>query len=239
MPEEGIKLLKHDDILTYDEIVDFVKVCITKGITKVRITGGEPLVRKGVTDLVKMISVLDGISDLSMTTNGTLLDKFAGDLKNAGLNRVNISLDTIDPEKYKYITRGGDITQVFNGIEAAIKTGLLPVKINCVVTDSSQEKDAKEVAGYCKKNNLELRFIHQMNLESGKFSVVEGGIGGKCSMCNRLRLTSNGCVKPCLFSDLGYNIRTMGIEGAIESALKNKPESGSYNHNGNFYSIGG
>ncbi len=239
MPEEGIKLLKHEDILSYDEIIDVIKVSIKKGITKVRITGGEPLVRKGITDLVRLISTLNGIDDLSMTTNGILFEKYAEDLKMAGLKRVNISLDTLDAEKYKYITRGGDISLVYKGIEAAIKLGFSPIKINCVVANSSNEKDALEVARYCKDLGLELRFIHQMDLESGSFSKVEGGSGGDCSNCNRLRLTSNGYFKPCLFNEHGYNIRSMGIESAINAAINNKPEFGSFNQSDNFYSIGG
>src|SRR5450759_933453 len=130
MPEEGIQLLRHADILTFDEITQFTRVAVENGVTKVRITGGEPLVRKGVTALVRMISDIEGIEDLSMTTNGVLLNQFAVDLKNAGLQRVNISLDTIDPEKFKAITRTGDINDVFEGITAAKNAGLSPVKIN-------------------------------------------------------------------------------------------------------------
>src|SRR5664279_3570773 len=113
MPEEGIKLFHHDEILAFSEIAGFTKVAVANGVTKVRITGGEPLVRKGITALVRMISDIDGIADLSMTTNGTLLNQFAVDLRAAGLMRVNISLDTIDPEKFKTITRIGGINDVF------------------------------------------------------------------------------------------------------------------------------
>jgi cyclic pyranopterin phosphate synthase len=113
MPEEGIKLFRHEEILSFSEIAEFTKVAVANGVTKVRITGGEPLVRKGITALVRMISDIEGIEDLSMTTNGTLLNQFAVDLRNAGLKRVNISLDTIDPEKFKAITRTGDINDVF------------------------------------------------------------------------------------------------------------------------------
>ena len=101
MPEEGITLLPHEDILTFDEITEFARVAVKNGIDKIRITGGEPLVRRGITKLVEMIASIDGVRDLSLTTNGILLEKFAGELKAAGLNRVNISLDTIDPERFK------------------------------------------------------------------------------------------------------------------------------------------
>ena len=128
MPEEGIQLLRHEDILTFDEITSFTKVAVENGVTKVRITGGEPLVRKGITALVRMISDIPGILDLSMTTNGVLLKEFAGELRSSGLHRVNISLDTIDPEKFNTITRSGNINDVFEGIRAAKDAGLLPVK---------------------------------------------------------------------------------------------------------------
>lgn len=128
MPEEGVVLLDHKEILSFDEIVDVAKTAVRKGVDKIRVTGGEPLVRNGIIDLVKMIGEIDGIKDFSMTTNGILLSKYADDLANAGLHRVNISLDTLDPEKFKQITRGGDIQKVFDGIEAAKKAGLNPIK---------------------------------------------------------------------------------------------------------------
>lgn len=239
MPEEGIKLLPHKAILSYDEITEVVKVAVELGIDKVRLTGGEPLVRKGVVELVKMLSSIKGIKDLAMSTNGILLKKYAKALKDAGLNRVNISLDTMDPETYKLLTRGGNLRYVIEGIRAAQEFGLKPVKINCVVWNSSQEKDAREVAEFCKENALEIRYIHQMNLSTGEFSVVEGGDGGNCSKCNRLRLTSDGKIKPCLFSDLEYNVRKLGAEKAIRLAVENKPKSGTYSKSGKFYNIGG
>jgi cyclic pyranopterin phosphate synthase len=239
MPESGIKLLPHKMILTFDEIVEVVKTGIKLGINKVRLTGGEPLVRKGIVDLVSMIWNVEGVKDLSMTTNATFLADFAEDLKNAGLQRVNISLDTLNPETYKLTTRGGNIKYVFEGIEAAKKAGLSPIKINCVVMNSSQEKDAKEVARFCEENDLKVRFIHQMNLSTGEFSVVEGGDGGNCVKCNRLRLTANGKIKPCLFNDLEFDVRELGVEEAYNQAVLNKPKSGTYNKSGEFYNIGG
>ena len=239
MPESGIKLLKHEDILRFDEIVNIVKVAVDSGINKVRITGGEPLVRKDIVKLISMIREIDGIKDLSMTTNGIFLDQFAEDLKKAGLQRINVSLDTIDQESYKLLTRGGNVNKVFKGIEAAKNAGLKPIKVNCVVWNSSQEKDAKAVAKYCKENDLQIRYIHQMNLSTGEFSVVEGGDGGNCVKCNRLRLTANGKLKPCLFDDLEYDVRKLGIEKALKLAVENKPESGTYNQSNKFFNIGG
>jgi GTP 3',8-cyclase len=239
MPEEGIQLFRHDEILSFDEIAGFTKVAVSNGVTKVRLTGGEPLVRKGVTTLVGMISEIKGIEDLSMTTNGTLLKQYARELRDAGLHRVNISLDTIDAKKFRIVTRTGNIEDVFEGIHAAKDAGLLPVKINCVIKDSREEEEAMAVAGFCKDNNLEIRYIRQMDLVRGHFSVVDGGTGGDCSLCNRLRLTSNGKLKPCLFNNIEFDIRELGFEKAIHQAAESKPECGSRNETGSFYNIGG
>jgi cyclic pyranopterin phosphate synthase len=239
MPEEGIRLLDHKEILSFEEIADVVRTAVEVGITKVRITGGEPLVRKGITDLIRMISKIDGIIDFGLTTNGILLEQFASNLAKAGLHRVNISLDTVNPDKFGQITRGGDIKMVFRGIEAARKAGLSPIKINCVVKNSSDEPDAVEVKKFCNSNDLEVRFIHQMDLESGCFTVVEGGKGGDCQSCNRLRLTADGYLKPCLFDDLEFNIRKLGIREAIKKAINFKPEKGSQNLLNRFHNIGG
>jgi cyclic pyranopterin phosphate synthase len=239
MPEEGIKLFNHEDILSFDDIAGFTKVAVSKGVTKVRITGGEPLVRKGVTVLVSMISKIKGIEDLSMTTNGTLLKRYAQELRTAGLHRVNISLDTIDPVKFRAVTRTGDLNDVLEGIKAAREAGLLPVKINCVIKDSKEEKDAKAVTRFCEDNNLEIRYIHQMDLVRGHFSEVDGGTGGNCALCNRLRLTSNGKLRPCLFSNIEFDIRKLGFKKAIQLATESKPECGTKNETGAFYNIGG
>ena len=239
MPAEGIKLLDHNDIISYEEILEVVKIAVSFGITKVRITGGEPLVRKGVVFLVEEIAKIEGIRDLGLTTNGLLLGQFAEPLAKAGLHRINISLDTTDPERYREITRGGDIHKVFEGIEAAKRSGLYPIKINCVVKDSSREKNAKEVKEFCDQHDLEIRYIHEMDLETGCFSIVENGNGGDCKNCTRLRLTANGFVKPCLFSNLGFSIRKLGIKVALELAVGLKPEKGSINENDKFHFIGG
>lgn len=239
MPAEGVYMLSHKDILSFDEIYATIKHGVSQGINKVRITGGEPLVRKGIIDLIKMLGNLEGINDLSMTTNGVLLTKFAKELKAAGLMRINISLDTLDAEKFKSITRIGELNDVLKGIEAAKNAGLSPIKLNCVIKKTKEEPDAQAVAEYAKNNGLQVRFIHEMDLEKGDFKVVEGGEGGDCKICNRLRLTANGSIKPCLFSEIDYNIRELGIEQAYELALKRKPKTGHKNKTGNFYNIGG
>jgi len=239
MPAAGVPPMRHEDILRYDEILEVVKVAVDYGINKIRITGGEPLVRKGVVSLVQMIAEIPEIIDLSMTTNGILLEKYAIELKNAGLQRVNISLDAIDPVHYKDITRIGDINQAIRGIEAAIEAGLAPIKINCVIRDSPDEPDARMVGEFGRQKGLEVRYIPEMDLDTGYFRGVIGGEGGNCSTCNRLRLTSNGLIKPCLFSNSGYSIREFGPLIALEHALRNKPECGTVNTTGEFYNLGG
>jgi cyclic pyranopterin phosphate synthase len=239
MPETGVKLLDHSDILSFEEIVEAVRVCVSMGINKIRITGGEPLVRKHIVNLVRMIAVVPGVSDLSMTTNGMLLEEYAIPLADAGLDRINISLDTINPAKFLEITGTNGLEKIFKGIEAAKKAGLYPIKINCVLLRNENLNDAEQVKAYARKNGFEVRFIHQMDLRNGEFSVVEGGDGGNCSVCNRIRLTANGLIKPCLFSDLGFDIRELGIEKAIRLAVLEKPEAGTRNKSGRFYEIGG
>ena len=136
MPEEGVCSLPHDEILRIEEMAHVVRIAADLGIKSVRLTGGEPLVRKGVVDLVREIANTPGIENVSMTTNGVLLPKMADDLKRAGLSRVNISLDTLDPDQFKYITRRGELHQTLDGIKAALEAGFDPVKINAVTVRS-------------------------------------------------------------------------------------------------------
>jgi cyclic pyranopterin phosphate synthase len=239
MPAEGIALIQHSDILSFEEIIEVVDAALAMGVDKIRITGGEPLVRKGIVNLVGLIASKPGVQDLGMTTNGQLLEKFAQPLKDAGLHRINISLDAMNPERYRQVTRGGEISIVLKGIEASLRAGLSPVKINCVIVKSPSEPDAVEVAEYARKNGLKVRFIRQMDLEKGEFYIVDGGSGGDCSTCNRLRLTANGMIKPCLFNDMEYNVREHGAYAALQLALGNKPSCGTINRHGEFYNIGG
>ena len=239
MPAEGIKMLSHTDILSYEEILEVIRVAVSMGVSKVRITGGEPLVRKGLVQFISEVAAVPGILDLGLTTNGMLLEEFARPLALAGLHRINISLDTMDPDRFREITRGGELSKVLLGIEAAQKAGLKPIKINCVIKDSSEEPDAAAVRSFCEDNGYEARFIHQMNLGEGCFTIVENGHGGDCMHCNRLRLTANGRIKPCLFSDLEFDIRKMGIMPALEAAVGLKPEKGTSNSSDFFHNIGG
>jgi len=239
MPEEGVTPVPHENVMSYEEIAQVVRVAVTMGIDKVRLTGGEPLVRKGIVTLVSMLARITGIRDLAMTTNGALLETYAKPLAEAGLHRVNISLDALDPDRYRQITRGGDLGRVLAGIEAARSAGLTPIKLNCVVNESSREPDAQAVARFARANDLQVRFIRRMNIAAGQFWPIEGGTGGNCRLCNRLRLSSEGVIRPCLFSDLGFSVRELGPGEAIRQAVRAKPQSGKISITNTFYNVGG
>lgn len=240
MPKNNFTWLSHEDILSFEEIVEIVKYATQLGINKIRLTGGEPLVRRDIINLVKMIANIDGIEDFAMTTNGILLSQYAKALKDAGLHRVNISLDTLNAERFYKLTRGGNIQNVLDGIKAAQSAQLTPIKLNCIVDESFDSRDCVEVKRFATENSLSARFIQLIDLKSGKFSKVEGGSGGDCPNCNRLRLLSEGTIKPCLFSNIGYNIRKLGIEQAFKLAIENKPKAGKpCSSNEWMYNIGG
>ena len=163
MPQEGIRILPQSEILTYDEIMEIVStVAGPLGLRGIRITGGEPLVRGGVVDLVRRLSALEEIDDLSMTTNALLLEEKAKELREAGLGRVNISLDTIRPERYRSICRGGSLEKVFAGIAAAEREGLTPVKINQVVIPGVNDDEVEDLARLTVDRPLHVRFIEFM-----------------------------------------------------------------------------
>ncbi len=239
IPPGGVRWLPYREILSFEEIAEVVRVAVGLGIDRIRLTGGEPLVRRGIVDLVAMLSAVRGVHDLAMTTNGTLLAEHALALARAGLRRVNVSLDSVDPVRFGEITGGGDLGRVFRGIDAAVGAGLRPVKLNCVVESDSREADAQGVARYARQRGLEVRFIPRMNLRAGTFHRVEGGSGGDCPRCDRLRLTSRGMVKPCLFSDLAFGVRELGAGEALERAVQAKPEKGSLSPSEKMHVIGG
>jgi cyclic pyranopterin phosphate synthase len=226
MPAGGIKLLPREEILSFEEIADVARAAADMGITKLRITGGEPLVRRDIALLVGMLAEIEGIDDLAMTTNAVLLADHADALADAGLQRVNVSLDTVDPDRFREMTGGGDLSLVLAGIEAAKSAGLSPIKLNCVVGESSDEPDARGVSQFAAEKGLDMRFIHRMDLSTGRFSVVEGGSGGDCPRCHRLRLSSDGRIRPCLFSDVSFSVRELGAAQALAAAVSNKPEAG-------------
>lgn len=239
MPEQVAGAVRSSEILGFEEIKNIVRMLVPLGISKIRLTGGEPLVRKGVHELVGKISSMKGIKEITMTTNGQLLAGMAKKLASAGLDRVNISLDTLDPDRYKEITRGGDIRKVRMGIDAAMNAGLNPVKINCVITPDTSMDEVEALKEFSRLHGLEIRFIRQMNLGTGKFWKVEGGEGGHCRSCNRVRLTADGRFIPCLFSEKEYNIKDHGIQEAYTMAVQQKPERGRVNSRNTFYNIGG
>lgn len=171
MPEKGIHKVKHDEILSLEEIFELTKVFVELGISKIRFTGGEPLVRLGVVNLIEKVSKLDGIKELTMTTNGILLKDNIKSLKQAGLNRLNISLDTLDENKYKGITRGGDLSMVLDGIKQAQRIGLKPIKINTVLIGGFNDDEIEDFVNLTIDNSIDVRFIELMPIgEAANFA---------------------------------------------------------------------
>jgi cyclic pyranopterin phosphate synthase len=162
MPEDGVQLLSHSEMLSYEEILRFVSVLAGYGVNKIRITGGEPLVRKGVVNFIEKLNNIGGIKDIAMTTNGILLDRYAQDLYNAGLKRINISLDSLDNEIFSKLTRGGNLDSVLKGINIAKAAGFKPIKINTVLMRGDNDKELLNFINFAVKNELNLRFIEYM-----------------------------------------------------------------------------
>ncbi len=179
MPAEGVLFRPHAEILSFEEIERFVRVAARLGIRKVRLTGGEPLVRKGICRLVRMVAAVPGIDDLAMTTNGILLDQYAELLKVAGLQRVNVSLDTLDPGQFSRISRRDELARVLAGIEAACRAGFRQIKLNVVALRGQTEAEVVPLARFARKHGLELRFIEFMPLDADERwtgeSVLSGG----------------------------------------------------------------
>lgn len=162
MPKEGIPKIQHEDILSVEEIEEIVKVFVKLGVNKIRLTGGEPLVRKGILDIVERIGKLEEIRDFAMTTNGLLLKEYAKDLRALGLKRVNISLDTLDDKKYSSITRIGSFQRIMKGIEAAKEVGLTPIKINTVLVGGFNDDEIEDLVRLTEKEEIDVRFIELM-----------------------------------------------------------------------------
>jgi cyclic pyranopterin phosphate synthase len=280
MPTHGVTPLKHADILFYEEIFRILKIAVRIGVRKIRLTGGEPLARKDIRHFVELIHTLRGIEDLSMTTNGILLAQNARDLAGAGLGRVNISLDSMNPERYRHITRGGEIGSVFRGIEAAEEAGLLPIKINMVPIRGLNDDEIPEFAKLTLHSPHQVRFIEYMPFgeegtwsrdkfmpaeevrqsvehvaplvpakisKSGparyfRFEGAPGVVGfisplsnHFCEKCNRLRLTPDGTLRPCLFADTEIDLKPAlrgggtdrEIERLIHLSIDAKPKGHS------------
>jgi cyclic pyranopterin phosphate synthase len=195
MPAEGVELMSHEDILTYEEIHTVARAAAELGINKVRLTGGEPLVRSGLSELIRMLAQIDGIDDISLTTNGTLLSHYAAELKQAGLHRVNVSLDTLKQDKFSLITRSNlALDDVLAGIEAARSVGLDPVKLNMVVVSGVNDDEILDFTARTIDEGWHVRFIEFMSL---------GGVGSSNSRFTsvsemRKRLEQVGELQPCL-----------------------------------------
>src|SRR6056297_1233293 len=279
MPPEGIEKKDYEDLLSLENIYRIIKVSTRLGIKKIRFTGGEPLVRTGITKLIKNVSQLKGIEEITLTTNGILLPKYIKELKQGGLNRVNISLDTLRPERYRDITRCGDINKALEGIKVAQKYGMKPIKINVVLMKGFNDDEIEDFAKLTIDKEVIVRFIELMpfgeryswtknkylsnsrvldevkNLEEidydkgspSKYYKIKGAKGKIglinpisrhfCNTCNRLRLTADGNIKPCLHSDLEIDMKKyLGSEediykGLVES-INIKPSKHHINEEG-------
>jgi cyclic pyranopterin phosphate synthase len=270
MPAEGIPLLPHDEILTFEEIVRVVRQASELGIYKIRLTGGEPLVRLHLPALVRMIAAIPGIDDISMTTNGHLLPRYAQELADAGLKRVNISLDSLRPDRFRAVTRVGNLELAWEGVRAAEAAGLTPVKINVVALRGFNDDEVVDLARLTLTEERHIRFIEVMPLghnelwaEDGfipmsevrqrieaalgpleqvgrdapvvgngparywRFPGAPGTIGfispvsdHFCAGCNRLRLTADGRLRPCLLSDDEIDLREPLRAGIDDAALR-------------------
>ena len=165
MPEEGLSLLNHENILRYEEILRIVRSAASLGIIKVRVTGGEPLVRRGVLDFLKALHEVEGLQEITLTTNGVLLKEMARPLLETGVKRINVSLDSLNPEKYSHITRGGDLQKVLDGIHAAQDVGFSPIKVNVVVIKGFNDDEVFDFAEMAVRNPYQIRFIELMSLD--------------------------------------------------------------------------
>ncbi len=299
MPEEGVQFMDRSEILRFEEIERFARVAATLGVTKLRITGGEPLVRRDLPRLVERLASIPGIQDLALTTNAVLLDQHAQALYDAGLRRLNIHLDTLDRERFKQITRRDDLSRVLVGIETARRVGFKKIKLNIVAVKNLIEPDIVPVARFCREHGFEPRYIEFMPLDaqdlwdrskvltadeiietlSREISPLEevpdadrrapateyryvdgGGTVGLvasvtrpfCLNCNRLRLTSEGKVRYCLFAieetDVKHILRG-GSDDDLAAAIRGNVEGKWLGHQINstrfvppprpMYSIGG
>lgn len=268
MPAEGICKKEHEEMLSEDELIQAVEVAVSLGITKLRITGGEPLVKRNIISICRRIAAVKGIREVCMTTNGILLPALALPLREAGVTRLNISLDTLDRDKYSYITRGGALDDAWAGIEAALSAGFQKVKLNAVLIGGFNDDEIAALAELTKRYPLDVRFIEMMPMyNSGDFDETaflpcekvlevlpelvavepDGGVAqlyqlpgamGRvglirpvnahfCGSCNRIRLTADGKIKPCLHSAEEYSIKGLDfteMRSVMERAIQRKPE---------------
>jgi cyclic pyranopterin phosphate synthase len=208
------------------------------GLTKIRLTGGEPLVKRGIVELVGMIRAVPGVRQLAMTTNGTLLGGLAAGLRKAGLDSLNISLDTLEEERYSQLTRGGRIELVLQGIEAARREGF-PVKINMVVLGDTTPGEIEGMQRFCRDEGLALQLINHFDIASPKSQDYLFDRPPKCTTCNKIRLLADGQLKPCLHSDQEIPLDPADIAGSLRRTIEAKPENGCACTNRLMSQIGG
>ncbi|MCO4763808.1 MAG: GTP 3',8-cyclase MoaA [Myxococcales bacterium] len=179
MPAEGVEVVQRPDLLRFEEIVRLVRVFVSMGINRVRLTGGEPLTRRRVVDLIGQIAAIDGLEDLAMTTNGHLLPSLAAPLRAAGLTRLNVSLDTLDADNFARITRQGDLSSVIAGLDAAKEAGFSDIKLNAVMLRGMNDAEAPDLLAYARDSGFTLRFIEYMPIGTDDFwgpkSFISGG----------------------------------------------------------------
>ena len=240
MGENGVPRLPHSAILSFEEIEEIVRAAVSLSVTKVRLTGGEPLVRRGIDELVRRLRGIEGVEELAMTTNGARLAEYAEALKEAGLDRLNVSLDTLDPEKFRRITRIGELRDTLDGLDAARRAGFERIKLNTVLMGGVNDDEIAEIAALAKDGAFDVRFIELMPIgectdwDRRRFLPAErvleylpkgervpsdgvaelwrpAGFRGTvglirplshrfCADCDRIRVTADGCLKPCLHS---------------------------------------
>ena len=268
MPEDGVCKKRHEEMLTQEEMIMAIRAAAALGIRKLRITGGEPLVKSNIVGLCRAAAAVDGIEEVCLTTNGTLLPKLAAPLREAGVRRLNISLDTLDAEKFRYITRIGNLEDALAGIEASLEAGFDKIKINSVLIGGFNDDEIPTLAALTQRYPVDVRFIELMPMyDSGDFgpdafipyTVVtdrlpdlsplpaDGGVaklyrlpGARgnvglispvsahfCADCNRIRLTADGKLKPCLHSSDEISLKGLDYDGMVEtlrSAILSKPK---------------
>lgn len=268
MPEEGVAKRAHEEMMTAEETIMAVSAAARLGIRKIRVTGGEPLVKRGIVKLCGAISAISGIEEVCMTTNGTLLPQFARELKEAGVSRLNISLDTLNPEKYRYITRRGELEEALAGIRAAEEAGFSKIKINNVLMGGFNDDEITDFVNLTREKPIEVRFIELMPIgggigfdragfvscetvlekvpelvslerEEGVASLYQlPGAAGRvglirpiscefCEGCNKIRLTADGKLKPCLHSSEEISLKGMDeeqMERNLRAAILDKPQ---------------
>jgi cyclic pyranopterin phosphate synthase len=276
MPREGIAKQSHAAMLTYEELLLISQTAVAMGIEKIRITGGEPLVRAGIVDFMAMLSAIPGLKHLALTTNGLLLAEMADDLYQAGVQRLNVSLDSLNPQIFSAITRGGDLSKVLDGLAAAERAGFPPPKINCVIMRGVNDAEILDFADRTLSHGNSIRFIEYMpaikedgwqryclsgeeilqriagrysleQIDKGPFSgpsrdlripgargsigIITAVSGHFCSECNRIRVTSTGQAKGCLFSNAKTSLIPWlrppdkeGLAAALRIIISTKPQ---------------